>query len=157
MFSVNASLTGVAVYLDHFAIMDLAEGDVSRRQRFISALHSGGAELLFSVSNLVDLSGPLGHSLDAAKIFLDEIGAHWFPVELDPNIVVKRERDGIGPAHNCLSERFLKDFLARVEFGRILDQSSSCLPIPFGWVRCWNGSPLSAIPFVRAWWTSTTV
>lgn len=112
LFSVNASLTGVAVYLDHFAIMDLAEGDVSRRQRFISALHSGGAELLFSVSNLVDLSGPLGHSLDAAKIFLDEIGAHWFPVELDPNIVVKRERDGIGPAHNCLSERFLKDFLA---------------------------------------------
>jgi len=38
MFTVNASLTGAAVYLDNFAIMDLAEGDVERRQQFIAAL-----------------------------------------------------------------------------------------------------------------------
>jgi hypothetical protein len=49
-FKFNASLTGLAVYLDNFAIIDIAKGDPLRRQRFISALHSG-AELLFSVSN----------------------------------------------------------------------------------------------------------
>jgi hypothetical protein len=87
-FSVNASLDGVAVYLDNFAIMDLAEKDASRRKQFISALHSG-AELLFSVSNLVDLTGPLGASRDAVQSFLDEVGAHWFPVEIEPAIVME--------------------------------------------------------------------
>jgi hypothetical protein len=122
---VNASLTGIAVYLDNFAIMDLAEGNVLRRQRFISTLRSG-AELLFSVSNVVDLTGPLGASLDAVRVFLDEIGAHWFPVELDPAIVVERERIGVTPARNCLSERFLRDFFAdrlRSNSGKIIDLS----------------------------------
>jgi hypothetical protein len=124
-FSVNASLTGLAIYLDNYAIMDLAEGDISRRQRFISALHSG-AELLFSVSNLVDLTGPLGASRDAAQIFLDEVGGHWFPVEIDPVRVIEQERNGIGPAMNCLSERFLRDFLVhrlRNNSGAIIDLS----------------------------------
>ena len=102
MFTVNARLTGAAVYLDNFAIMDLAEGDVERRQQFIAALQSGLVDLLFSASNVVDLSGPLGKSRDAAKILLDEVGPHWFPVELDPAIVVDREKKGIIPAFSCL-------------------------------------------------------
>jgi hypothetical protein len=124
-FTVNASLVGIAVYLDNFAIIDLAEGDVARRQQFVSALHSG-AELLFSVSNLVDLTGPTGASLDTMKVFLDEVGAHWFPVELDPAVVVERERKGEVPAMNCLSERFLRDFFAdrlRANSGKIINLS----------------------------------
>lgn len=112
LFQVQAGLTGSAVYLDNFAIMDLAEGGSARRRQFIEALHSGRADLLFSASNLVDLSGPQGASLTATKEFLDGIGSHWFPVELAPNIVTEREKRGIGPAFNCLSERLLRDLVA---------------------------------------------
>jgi hypothetical protein len=127
MFTVNASLTGAAVYLDNFAIMDLAEGDVERRQQFIAALQSGPVDLLFSASNVVDLSGPLGKSRDAAKILLDEVGPHWFPVELDPAIVVDREKKGIIPAFSCLSERLLRDLFAdrlKAQSGKIIVVSS---------------------------------
>lgn len=110
-FQLHASLTGSAIYLDTFAIMDIAEGDATRRKQFIEVLHSGRADLLFSASNLGDLSGPQGASLTATRAFLDAIGSHWFPVELDPNIVVEREKNGIGPAFNCLSERLLKDLV----------------------------------------------
>jgi hypothetical protein len=140
MFTVNASLTGVAVYLDHFAIMDLAEGDIGRRQRFIAALQSGRAELLFSASNVVDLSGPLGASLDAAKMLLDEVGPHWFPVELDPMIVVEREKKGMIPAFSCVSERLLRDLFAnrlRAQSGNIIVVSSDLFRL--GAVLEWIG------------------
>ena len=123
--SVNATLVGTAVYLDNFAIMDLADGDVTRRHQFVAALHSG-AELLFSVSNLVDLTGPLGASLDAVKILLDEIGPHWFPVELNATTVVEREMNGATPIRNCVSERLARDFLSdrlRASSGKLIDCS----------------------------------
>jgi hypothetical protein len=126
IFSVNASLTGIAVYLDNFAIMDLAEGSTSRRERFLAAIQSGRSGLLFSISNVVDLTGPQGASLDAVRTFLDEIGPHWFPVELDPAIVVERERNGAVPAMTCLSERFLRDYFAdrlRTYSGTVIDLS----------------------------------
>jgi hypothetical protein len=129
VFSVNASLTGIAVYLDNFAIIDLAEGDSSRRERFLAALHSGHCGLVFSVSNVVDLTGPQGASLDAVRSFLDAIGPNWFPVELDPAIVVERERQGAVPATNCLSERFLRDYFAdrlRTHSGKVIDLSPNC-------------------------------
>lgn len=95
-FQLQASLTGSAIYLDNFAIMDIAEGDPTRRRKFIEVLESGRAELLFSASNVADLSGPQGASLKATQTLLDAIGPHWFPVELDPMIVIKREEKGSG-------------------------------------------------------------
>lgn len=109
--TINASWAGLAIYLDHFALMDLAEGEAKRRQRFLSALRSKEADLLFSVTNAADLTGPLGNSLAAARDFLDEIGPHWFPVELDTFEVIERERRGATRSQCCLSERFLKDHL----------------------------------------------
>jgi len=108
-FKFNASLTGLAVYLDNFAIIDIAKGDRSRRQRFISALHSG-AQLLFSVSNAVELTGPQGDTLAAVRLMLDEIGPNWYPVELNVIEVVEREQKGASPSKSCLSENFVKDF-----------------------------------------------
>jgi hypothetical protein len=108
-FKFNASLTGLAVYLDNFAIIDLANRNPSRRRRFISALHSG-AELMFSVSNAAELTGPQGDSLAAVRVMLDEVGPHWFPVELDAIEVVKREQNGANPSESCLSKNFINDF-----------------------------------------------
>jgi hypothetical protein len=108
-FAINAMVNGLAVYLDNWAIIDLAKGDPGRRTRFIAAFHSG-ADLLFSVSNAVDLTGPQGASLEAVRMFLNEIGPHWIPVELDATEVVKREQSGATPSESCLSRNFLKDY-----------------------------------------------
>src|SRR6266576_913642 len=86
----NASVSGIAVYLDNFALIDLAKHDPDRRKRFLEVIHSG-ADLLFSVANAVDLSGPQGHSRDLLRTFLDNIGPRWYPVELDAFEVVERE------------------------------------------------------------------
>ena len=39
---VVAQLSGVAVYLDNWAIIELANGDPKRRERFVAALKSCG-------------------------------------------------------------------------------------------------------------------
>lgn len=73
------SVTGPAVYLDNFAIKELAKGDASRRRRFLAAVNRG-AELLFSVANAAELTGFQDGSFTEVRAFLEEIGPHWFPV-----------------------------------------------------------------------------
>jgi hypothetical protein len=101
------------VYLDNWAIGDLAEGDSSRRRRFIDAMRCG-VDLLFSVTNAAELSGPQGRSAEAVRTFLDEIGPRWFPVELNPIEVIQRELSGADPNSVCISERFLKPYVAHL-------------------------------------------
>lgn len=110
-FTLNASVSGPVVYLDNWAIYDLAEGDSSRRTRFIGAIRSG-VELLFSVTNAAELSGPQGRSADAVKAFLDEIGPHWFPAKLDPTETIKLEIEGERPDKACIDENFFKSYVA---------------------------------------------
>ena len=86
----NATTSGLAIYLDNFALISLAKGDPSRRQRFLDVVHTG-ADLLFSLTNAAEVTGPQGRSLEAVRTFLDQVGPHWFPVELDPFVVTKRE------------------------------------------------------------------
>ena len=106
---LHARISGLAVYLDNFAIKELAKGSPARRQRFVGAIQDG-AELLFSVSNAAELSGPRDGSFDAIRAFLNELGPHWFPVELDFNEVTKREIQGAEPATCCISKQFMKDY-----------------------------------------------
>jgi hypothetical protein len=108
--TLNASCRGLAIYLDNFAVIRLAKGDTSRGKRFISAL-SSRADLLFSVANAADLTGPQGKSLEAVRDFLDQLGPHWFPVELDTFEVVQREQRGAIPSESCISKRFVDDDL----------------------------------------------
>src|SRR5215469_1119985 len=108
---VNCQIAGLAVYLDNFAFIDLAKGDPQRRQRFVSILNNG-AELLFSVANLAELSGPQGKSQEAVRKFLHEIGSHWFPAEMDVVEIRKREMNGRYGGAACMSESLLKDYFA---------------------------------------------
>jgi len=108
---LEVSVSGLVVYLDTWAIGDLAEHNLSRRMRFIRAVHSG-VDLLFSVTNAAELSGPKGRSADAIKEFLDEIGPHWFPAEHSPTEIVKREQAGANSNAVCASEEFMGSFLA---------------------------------------------
>jgi|SRR6266478_2605398 len=108
----KATVRGLAIYLDNWAVGDLAEGDPSRRKRFIVALCSGSADLMFSVTNAAELAGPQGKSFDVVKSFLNEVGPNWFPVELDAFAVVQREQTGADAAASCISEGFMKAYFA---------------------------------------------
>jgi len=111
IMTLNASARGPVVYLDNWAFINLAKGDAWRRQRFLSAVHSG-VDLLFSVTNAAELSGPQGRSSHAIRAFLDEIGPRWFPAKHDPIEVIKCEIEGKRPDACCVDQHFLKSYVA---------------------------------------------
>src|SRR6266446_8800452 len=125
----RVSVSGLSVYLDNWAIGDLAEGDPSRRRRFIDALCTGEADLVFSVANAAELTGAQGESRDSVKAFLDEIRLHWFPMELNVKEVLDREARGADPGKSCVAEEFFAGYLAHrmKEYtpgaGRVIDPS----------------------------------
>src|SRR5262245_7051376 len=125
---IVATVRGIAVYLDNHSFINLSKDTSGLRARFVSILGQG-SDLLFSLTNSVEFSGPQGRSLDMLRTFLDEIGAHWFPLELDPSVVVERERQGKFHQDACISEEFIKTyFRTRIEpytpgSGKIIDLS----------------------------------
>src|SRR5579863_6018669 len=90
-YRLIAVVSGIAVYLDNFAIIRIAMESPERRDRFLNCVRDGSADLLFSVANSIDLVG----SNKTVKGFLKEIGNHWFPVDLSVNAVCKREEQGL--------------------------------------------------------------
>ena len=107
--TISVTVGGIPVYLDNDSLIDLAKGDPNRRECFIHALHNG-ADLLFSVTNAAELTGPQGKSRDHVRLLLDEVGPHWFPVELDANVVANRELKGLPPSECCVSAEFVKQY-----------------------------------------------
>ena len=57
LFTLKASINGPAVYLDNWALIELAKKDPARRRRSIAAVNAG-AEVVFSVTNAAELSRP---------------------------------------------------------------------------------------------------
>lgn len=111
---LEVSVSGLVVYLDNWAIGELAEHNPSRRTRFIHAVRSG-VDLLFSVTNAAELSGPMGRSAEAIREFLDEIGPHWFPAEHNPTEVVRREQTGANNSNAvCASEEFMGSYYSHL-------------------------------------------
>jgi hypothetical protein len=96
---------GLRVYLDNCAIIRLATGDASRHGRFVDTICAHG-DLLFSTTNAAELGGPQGKSAEAVKTFLNELGPHWVPVELNPFTVMEREWKGVDPSKSCISQEF---------------------------------------------------
>jgi hypothetical protein len=125
---LESSVRGIAVYLDTFAIKSLAKGDASLRQRFTAALY-GGADLLFSIANAVEISGFQGASSRAVKAFLDDLGPNWYPIEMSPDDVMKREAAGLPPGKCCLADELLHAFFRNRTHehvpgsGRVIDLS----------------------------------
>jgi hypothetical protein len=109
--TLHASVSGPVVSLDNWAFINLAKGDLSRRKRFLGAIHSG-VDLLFSVTNAAQLSGPQGRSADVIRAFLDEIGPRWFPAKHDTTEVIRLEIEGKSPDAVCIDQHFLKSYVA---------------------------------------------
>jgi hypothetical protein len=114
---IKISLEPASVFLDQFAIKKLAKGDPGRRHRFTQAIRDGG-DLVFSVSNAAELTGPTGDSAKEIREFLSELGAHWFPVEMDAKAVSDREVrvlstgkiDGTARADSIACKKLVQDF-----------------------------------------------
>jgi hypothetical protein len=156
-FKINTAVNGLAIYLDNFAIIQLAKGEASRRRRFITALRSGHADLIFSVSNVAELSGPLGDSLESVRTFLHEIGPHWFPVEMDAFEVVKREQSGVVSYDSCVSKQFLTDYFQilvgdRVHSSKVISLTEEFfnLAAVLNWVGSQRGSIRKSMPDLDA-------
>ena len=114
---IGASISGYPVYLDTFALIDLARGDAARRSRFTAAVRSGQGGLLFSFTNAVEVAFLKGSTSDAVREFLGEMGPHWLPLELNPWEIVEREKRG------QLSPHFAGDFLTAYYQARATDLS----------------------------------
>jgi hypothetical protein len=130
------SMVGPAVFLDNFAIKELAKGNALRRRRFIAAINRG-AELLFSVANAGELTGFQGGSFLEVRAFLEEIGPRWFPVELNPHDVVTRELSGKRPDESCFSDRFMRDYMGYRTGGKPLKQNVSTEFFRLGPIMDW--------------------
>ncbi|MEE9159866.1 MAG: hypothetical protein V3U60_15965 [Gammaproteobacteria bacterium] len=144
----TATVSGLAIYLDNFALISLAKGDPLRRKRFVDAVRTG-SDLLFSVTNAAELTGPQGRSLEAVRTFLDQVGRHWFPVELDPFEVANRELKGATVAESCVSKDFMKQFFTdrtsgySPDSGRVIDLSEHFFRL--GAVLDWLGPQRESI------------
>lgn len=111
-YRLSGVVRGIAVYLDNFAIIRIAQGSQKRRGRFLNCLSDGSADLLFSVANSIDLVG----SSKTVKAFLKQIANHWFPVDLSVNAVCKREEQGLKGADAFSAMDFAKMvFAAQVQ------------------------------------------
>ena len=141
-FSVSATVAGVPIYLDNHSFLSLAKGDAARRNRFVAALQQG-ADVLFSITNAAEIMGPQGRSADLLREFLDEIGPHWFPVELDPHMVATRETQGITGSEAVIATDFMKQyFTVRTKdhtpgSGKVIDLSAGFfrLSAVFDWLE----------------------
>ena len=107
---IIAKLEGVAVYLDNWAIIELANGDAKLRERFVTALKACGS-LLFSFTNSIELGEAEGEPANRVRTFLDEIGAHWIPIELNPWTVMDREMARQTQPTPCISMLFIEAFV----------------------------------------------
>jgi hypothetical protein len=107
---LDAFANGARVYLDNWAIIYLAKRDPIRRKRFVEALCAKG-DLLFSITNVAELVGPKGQSAESVKSFLNELGAHWVPVTLNPFDIMAVERIGADPNRSFISKGLLLSYV----------------------------------------------
>jgi hypothetical protein len=127
---VEASVNGVAIFLDNWAIKTLAKSNPELGERFIAAVHKGGADVLFSMNNVIEALGPQGKSSDAFKAFLNSLGPHWYPVTANYFVVIEREDKGWSPSacgyDGEMLESYFKSKTARAVpgSGTIIDTSS---------------------------------
>ncbi len=104
-----ASVNGIAIYLDNWAIKAFAKGDAKLRERFLAVVDNG-ADVLFSSAHAFEALGPQGRSSDAFRVFLNQLGAHWYPVESNVFKVLERERAGKSGSDCSFDEELLRSY-----------------------------------------------
>jgi hypothetical protein len=133
-------VAGLAAYLDNFALIELSKPSrAEMRSRFLAAFKKASGSLLFSGTNGAELAMLKGDSAANVRAFLNEFGAHWVFVELDPSPIMKRESEGHPSA--CLHPQFMHAFFQdrksqMLASGQILDLSAESF-LQLGYVMDW--------------------
>jgi hypothetical protein len=95
------------------------------------------------------LIGPQGRSAEIVKTFLDEVGPHWIPVELNVFEVLQREARGANPSESCVAEEFMRAYFRNRtagyvrDSGKIIDLSTNFFSL--GKVLDWVGPERDSI------------
>jgi hypothetical protein len=131
----------------------LGRGDVDRAQLVeageahdqLAAEGHAAASLYFLAQELkarhkrVDMIiGPEGlATVEPLRAFLDQIGPHWFPIELDAHEATSREIAGENPFKAYFSHKFMSDFLTKQSQlkGRNPVQGSFLLSTVMDWMQ----------------------
>lgn len=108
VLGVACTNRGCGVYLDNDSLIDLAKGDSTRRERFVSAIKKKGT-LLFSFTNALELAGPQGRSAEVVRAFLDSLEHYWMPLAMNVYKVMEKEQGG-GESSPAFSDIFLKGY-----------------------------------------------
>ena len=104
------------IYLDHWALRCLSSNG-SFRERFIECFKKYGT-LLFSWTNVLEVSENSGASLDAIQSFLSEIGEQWFPIEWNAFEVIRQEESFTSGDNNpFLASGFLEAYYPYISDG----------------------------------------
>ena len=125
-----ASVDGIAIYLDNWAIKDFAKGDAKLRERFVAAVNNG-ADVLFSAAHVIEILGPQGRSSESFRTFLSQLGAHWYPVEANIFTILDRENRGLSPNDCLFDEELLTSYFRSATAantrgsGKVIDLSDS--------------------------------
>lgn len=114
--TVTSSNRPPSIYLDHWAIREISS-NTTFKARFLSTFKTKGT-LLFSLVNAIEISRNRGQSLNEIQAFLEQIGEHWFPIEINPIKVINAERQYI-PGGNTpnFADNFLNAYYPYIHNG----------------------------------------
>lgn len=91
--TITMSIRRPAIYLDHWALRCFSS-DPQRRNKFIAFFKTQGT-LLFSLANVIEITGNTGRSAQQIWRFLAEVGEQWFPIAMNPFTVIDREKGNL--------------------------------------------------------------
>jgi hypothetical protein len=137
-------VAGLALYLDNFALIELAKPQHDeRRRRLLAALKKSNGSLLFSATNGAELAALTGTSASNVRAFLNDFGSRWAFVEMNPATIIAREAEGRrddASLSRDLVHAFFQDRQAELSrAGAIVDMSADNF-FQLGAVMDWLGA-----------------
>ena len=113
-YEVSASTRPPSIYLDTWALR-LFSSDPDHRQKLLTFFRANGT-LLFSLTNILEISRITGNSAKLIRDFLAEVGEQWFPLEFNPIKVIEAE---YAPRSNspCFATSFLEAYYPFIHEG----------------------------------------
>jgi hypothetical protein len=118
--SVHLESRQPLVYLDQWAIYRFATQE-SLRTRFLEVLKTKGT-LMFSWMNVAEIATLDGASREKVEAFLEAIGIHWFPLEVNVDRVLQKEQEG-RKLDASFDEEFIKQFYPHIHGQEVLSLS----------------------------------
>lgn len=117
-YQITSGIRRPSIYLDHWALRSFSSNPIPR-DRFFRFFETRGT-LLFSWANVLEISGNTGDSADQIRCFLADLGEQWFPIEINPFTVIRREIQYVpGNDNPCFAVGLLNAYYPYIHGGRL--------------------------------------